>query len=80
MLKKIFSALWKGWMAFAKAIGYVQTRIILFIFYVLILGPVSIFLRLFRVNIMSIEPEKKQSFWQAKAPMDETLEGLQRQF
>ena len=77
---KIFSALWKGWMAFAKAVGYVQTRIILFIFYVLILGPVSIFLRLFRVNILSIKQERKDSFWQTKAPMDESLEGLQRQF
>ena len=80
MLKKIFSVLRKGWMMFAKVIGYVQTRIILFLFYMFILGPISIVLRVFRVNILSIYREKKDSFWKIKAAMDESPEGLTRQF
>ena len=67
-------------MAFAKALGYVQTRILLFLLYTFILGPLSIVLRTFRVNIMYAQQEKKDSFWQVKAPMDESLEGLKRQF
>ncbi len=67
-------------MIFAKALGYVQTRIILFLFYTFILGPISIVIRIFRVNIMSVHQGKKDSFWQTKVAMDESPEGLQRQF
>ncbi len=67
-------------MAFAKALGYVQTRILLFVLYAFILGPLSTVLRIFRVNIMFVQPEKRDSFWQVKVPMDESPEGLQRQF
>ena len=80
MLKKIFSVLRKGWTAFVKAVGYVQTRIVLFLFYMFILGPISIALRVFRVNILSVYRERKDSFWQIKAAMDESPEGLTRQF
>ena len=43
---ELLRRLWKGWKAFAHALGRVQTMILLTLFYVLILVPTGLLLRL----------------------------------
>ena len=79
MIRKVLSLLWKGWKKFAEAIVYVQTRIILFLLYTVILGVTSVIVRAFRVNVMG-EERGNSSYWHKKEPLDESPEGLARQF
>lgn len=80
MSENIFKLVWRGWKKVAHKIMFVQTRIILFLFYSVILGITSVLLRSFRVNMLGESHRSDPSFWRAKESLDETSEGLGRQF
>lgn len=59
--------LWKAWKAFAHALGKVQTFILLTVFYILILGPVSLFFRLFGKSPLQYRAAKDaETYWKIK--------------
>ena len=59
--------LFKGWMAFAHALGWVNTRILLIVFFFLVITPVAVVLRLLGKDPISwrLEPEA-ETYWKPK--------------
>jgi hypothetical protein len=66
------------WTAYAhRAAGY-QTRVLLTLVYVLILGPAALLGRLFGARLLDLNGTS--STWTARPAPDKTLESLRRQF
>jgi len=53
---------YKAWMKFSEALGYVNSRIILFIFFYLILAPFGMILRLFGFDPMRRKLDDSSSY------------------
>ena len=66
-LKLIFQTLYKYWMKFAHVLGWVNTRIILTVFYIVIITPVSLLLRVFKKDLLDLDFKKsEESYWNKK--------------
>ena len=59
--------LFKGWMAFAHVLGWVNTRILLVVFFFLVITPVAVVARLLGKDLISqrLEPEA-ETYWKPK--------------
>ena len=69
--------LWRGWKAFARALGYVQTVLVLTVLYLLLLP----FFSLVRLR----DPLRRRldaagSWWEPMEPVDATIEEAARRF
>lgn len=63
-MKKIFKKLFSGWMIFARFLGRINAFILLNLLYFVIIGPVAIFLKLIRKDLLDTKfPDSKKSFW-----------------
>jgi len=72
-------ALWEGWKRIAEKIAVVQTFILLFLLFVVGLGPISLLMRLFRKDPMHA-PKAPGSFWALRERSRERMEECLRQF
>ena len=72
-------ALWAGWKRIAEQIAVVQTFILLFLLFVVGLGPISLLMRLFRKDPMHA-PKAPGSFWALRERSRERMEECLRQF
>jgi 4-amino-4-deoxy-L-arabinose transferase-like glycosyltransferase len=72
-LREALKALWEGWKPVATKIAVVQTFIILFLLFAVVLGPIALLMRLFRKDPMHA-PQAAGSFW---ALRERTREGMQ---
>ncbi len=76
-LQTVVTPLYRGWMAFAHVLGWVNGRIILTVMYVVILGPVAIIRKISRL----VSGQKaSDTYWINKEPVAATLESLHRIF
>jgi hypothetical protein len=77
----LLKVIYLPWMAVATVIGWVMTRIILSLFFYLIITPFSLILKLSGKDLLDekIEPEKK-SYWVLREKKTITKEELERQF
>mgnify|MGYP001481476597 CR=1 FL=1 len=73
-------AIKKWWMQFARALGWVNTRLLLSVFYVVILSLPALLLRLFRRDPLRRAFRKDGSYWQDKPPLEHTISRAKRQF
>jgi hypothetical protein len=78
-LKSSLKALWEGWKRIATKIAVVQTFILLFLFFHLGLGPISLLMKLFRKDPMDAA-KQPGSFWVLRERTRETLSECLRQF
>ena len=70
--------LWEAWKAYAqRATGY-QSRALLTIVYLLVLGPGAGMARLAGNRLLDVDPASTS--WIARGPQDKTLQGLRHQF
>ena len=70
--------LWEAWKAYAhRATGY-QSRALLVMVYLLVLGPGAGLARLAGNRLLDVDPASTS--WSARGPQDKTLQGLRRQF
>ncbi|MGA2623257.1 MAG: SxtJ family membrane protein [Bacteroidota bacterium] len=76
----LFGTVRKWWMAFANAIGWFSTRLLLTIFYFIILAFPAIILKLIRKDLLDRSFRDRSSYWIDKLPSDQTLEQAKRQF
>jgi len=53
------------WMRFAFILGWINTRIILFILFYLIFTPLGLLMRLFRIDLLE-RKNKADSYWKKK--------------
>ena len=72
-------ALWEGWKRIAEKILVVQTFLILFILFVVVMGPIALIMKLFRKDPMHA-PRAPGSFWALREKTREGMEECLRQF
>ena len=73
--------LFKGWMAFANALGWVNTRILLVLVFFVVITPVAVVMRLFGKDLLSqrLEPGT-ETYWKPKAQSPLDPQSYLRQF
>ena len=74
MLKKA----WSKWKVFAQKVGNFQARVILSLFYFLLVTPIGILIRLFGDPLRLKQYAK--SYWLPKEPKENNLDEAKRQF
>ena len=75
----LLRALWEAWKIVAHAIGRVQARVVFSLFYVVLLGPVALVLRLVADPLRHRHP--RESNWRERAEQaGDPLGGARRQF
>ena len=69
------------WMKLARALGWLNTRLLLGLVFYLVFTPVALVFRVFRVDMLDrkIEPERK-SYWHPRQSQDLKPEDYDRQF
>ena len=72
-------ALWEGWKRIAEKIAMVQTLVLLFLLFSLVLGPIGLLMRLFRKDPMQA-PRAPGSFWNLRERTRERMQECIRQF
>ena len=68
------------WLAFAHALGYVNTKILLTLFYVLVVGPIWLVCFLLRIDFLNRNWKKDGSYWKVKDPVDHSPTATRHQF
>jgi hypothetical protein len=77
----IFATLKHGWMRFAHYLGQIQTAILLFLIYVLVIGPLSVVLRVLgRQDLLEMRRSKSASFAHSKTQVPTDAARCERQF
>lgn len=79
-MKKFFKTLYEYWMKFAKILGKIQTTIILFFIYFIVLGTVSIISFISRKDFLDKALTDEETFWRTRIAKIPTLEDSKRQF
>jgi cytochrome b subunit of formate dehydrogenase len=70
-----------AWMSFAHILGQINTKIILLLVFILTVVPVSLFLKLFRKDILDKKLDKeKTSYWNQKETKEFKKESYERHF
>jgi maltodextrin utilization protein YvdJ len=71
----------RGWMTFVHWLGRVQTALILFLIYVLVIGPVWFFLWVTRrSDLLAIKKPADGITWSIKPRIPTDIERCERQF
>ena len=70
--------LWQAWKAYAHRATSYQSRALLTLVYVLVLGPGAVLARLLGTRLLDVD--RASSSWIARGRQDNTLPGLRRQF
>ena len=79
-MKKLFKILWAGWKSFAHALGVINTKLILSILYIFMVGFVSIVLFVLRKDLLERKRASKLSFWKTKEPQKLDINIYKHQF
>jgi hypothetical protein len=79
-IKRILKLAWSQWKRIAGVIGRFQTRVILTIFYVLIVGPVSLLAKLFRHDPLNRRIDNNAHYWKDHEAQGTDLERARHQF
>ncbi len=70
-----------AWMSFAHVLGQINTKIILLLVFILTVVPVSLFLKLFRKDILDKKLDKeKNTYWNQKEAKEFKKESYERHF
>ena len=76
-LAKLFH---RGWMAFAYALGYVNSRIILTLFYFLVFVPYGVISRLVGRDPLQLRQRDLESYWTPRTATRQSKEQFERLF
>jgi hypothetical protein len=68
------------WMKFARALGKVNTVVLLTLVYFVFIGPASIVLKILRRDLLNRKAEPRSTYWYQKEQEEATLERSERQF
>ena len=72
----VLRRLWEGWKRFGRKMGYVQARLLLTVFYFVILGPFALVIR-FKSDPLGL---KRGGGWLPVTRSGDPLERARRQF
>lgn len=77
----VWRRLYDGWMAITVRFGFVQTLIVLGIFYAVVIGPVSTGIQLFRGDLLDKRPRRDEgSAWREADSVKPDLDRAKQQF
>jgi hypothetical protein len=76
---QILKLAWQKWRAFAHILGNFQARVLLTIFYVILVGPIGLLLR-WRTDPLQLKPMTGGSYWLVRETRDLTLIDARRQY
>ena len=77
----VLRSLWALWKKVAHRIGVVNSTILLFLFYFLILGPFALLVRLFRPDLLHTRARRNEvSYWQTLSGEDKSLDDFKYPF
>lgn len=79
IVKRAGKTVWGWWMAFARALGFVNTMILLTVVYLVVVGPMSIIMRVLGKDPLT-HRKSPESFWKPKDPVSNTINQARRQF
>ena len=79
-MKDVFRILKSWWLAFARALGWVNTRVLLSIVYVVIIGIPAIVLKLIRKDLLDRKRSNAASYWAPKESASHSIEQAKHQF
>jgi len=80
-MKELFYKVKEKWMAFANILMKINTRIILFIVYFFVLGPISVMMRIFGSDLLEKKIDHSQeTFFKPREKNLTELERYKRQF
>ncbi len=66
-IKSFFKLIYRYWMKFAHVLGWVNTRVILSVFYLVILTPVGLLLKVFKKDLLEEKINPAEStYWLVK--------------
>ncbi len=68
------------WMAFASILGYVNSRVLLFLLYYLVLTPYGVIARLFGRDVLNRRAQGKESYWIPRENTRQSKEQFERSF
>lgn len=80
VIKKIGSVLYKWWMLLARGLVFVNTRVILTLFFVIVIGPVALILKILGKDFLERKIDSSPSYWKSREMAEHTLENASRQF
>ena len=79
-LHRFGTLVYRWWMKFARVLVFINTRILLTLVYFLLIGPISLIIRLMGKDYLDRTIKPSESFWKAKEPVVHSLEQSKRQF
>ena len=80
-VRPVWQKIYDGWMKFAEALGFVVTRLLLSVFYFLIMSPIGLVMRAFGRKPLDLAwKDGKSSYWVEKKPVEQTIERYSKQF
>jgi hypothetical protein len=71
--------LWRAWQAYAKRAGQYQTRVLLAVVYVVVVGPMAMAARLAGNRLLD-DGQRGTGGWLRRPAQDSSLHGMRRQF
>jgi hypothetical protein len=79
-LPRLGKLLYCWWMKFAAFLAFVNARILLTLVYFVIIGPISLIVRLMGKDYLDRAIKASESSWKAKKPLVHSLRQSERQF
>jgi predicted permease len=77
----ILKPLNKGWMGLAIVLGFIMSRVILTIFFYIILTPISLLAKIFRKKFMVLKYDKSaKTYWEKRSIIHKKPIDYERQF
>jgi hypothetical protein len=73
-------ALYDVWMKFARVLAFINAQVFLTVAYILIIGPISLVLRVLGKDSLDRRMGNAISYWKKREPSKVTLEALKQQF
>ena len=78
-MRDFLKRVWARWKVIAHAIGNFQARVLLTLFYLVIVPPFALIVKLAK-DPLSLRPPRGESFWIARPSPHPTAEAGRRQF
>jgi hypothetical protein len=77
-VKEFFKMIWDGWMKFSRAVGTFNTKLLLTVFYYVLLMPFGLAMR-FLSDPLKMKGSGRKTNWIERETRDKTVEDLMRQ-
>ncbi len=80
LIKKAAHVIYSWWMALGRFLGAVNATILLTVFYIVIIGAMSLIVRILRKDLLAHRADPSLSSWKDKEPVIHTAEQARHQF